>query len=160
VANFPGSGQGDKGGKSQHSSGCGYIIPQSRSTGLHNLFAARTNGCQEILPHPLVFSIARPCCSRSSSNSVRTFAQVPSRRQRRKRVYMLCQGAVAFRDVPPGRAGVEAPEDAVEDASVIFQGPTATAVMPRLGQERRESLPCSNYDYCPSQVAGPQDFFL
>ena len=52
AANFPGSGQGDKGGKRQHSSGCGYITPQSRSTGFHNLFAARTNGCQEILPHP------------------------------------------------------------------------------------------------------------
>jgi hypothetical protein len=36
---------------------------------------------------------------------------------------------------------VEPPEDAVDDASVILQGPTATAVMPRLWQERRETFP-------------------
>jgi hypothetical protein len=36
---------------------------------------------------------------------------------------------------------VEAPEDAVENATVILQGPTATAVMLRLWQERREMFP-------------------
>jgi hypothetical protein len=50
-------------------------------------------------------------------------------------------GTVAFRDVAPGGAGVESPEDAVDNAAVILRWPTATAVMPRLGQERLETFP-------------------
>jgi hypothetical protein len=48
---------------------------------------------------------------------------------------------VAFRDVAPGGAGVESPEDAVDHAAVILRGPTAAAVMPRLRQERLEMFP-------------------
>ena len=52
-------------------------------------------------------------------------------------------GTVAFRDVAPGGAGMESPEDAVDNAAVILRGPTATTVMPRLWQERFETFPLS-----------------
>src|SRR5215831_12588206 len=50
-------------------------------------------------------------------------------------------GSVAFRDVAPGGARVEAPENAVDNAAVILRGTTAAAVMPRLWQERLETFP-------------------
>jgi hypothetical protein len=50
-------------------------------------------------------------------------------------------GAVGFGDVPPRGAGVQAPQDAVEEAVMIFQGPTAAAVVRRVGEERRDAFP-------------------
>ena len=50
-------------------------------------------------------------------------------------------GPVALRDVAPGGAGVQDPEDAVDEGVMILPGMPAAAVMGRMGQERIDPPP-------------------
>ena len=49
--------------------------------------------------------------------------------------------AVVFWDVSPGSAGVKAPQDSIEEAVVIFQGPATAAVVYPVWEEGRDALP-------------------
>src|SRR5262249_13495644 len=50
-------------------------------------------------------------------------------------------GAVALRDVAPGRPRVEAPQDAVEDAPMVLPRSTAPILMGRVREEPLDALP-------------------
>lgn len=50
-------------------------------------------------------------------------------------------GAIALGDVTPRGAGVEAPQDAVEEALMILPGPATTALVRRVREERGDALP-------------------
>lgn len=49
--------------------------------------------------------------------------------------------ALAFGNVPPGRAGVQSPQDAVDQALMLFPGPTASVLMGWVREERLDAFP-------------------
>src|SRR5207245_4478217 len=57
---------------------------------------------------------------------------------------------VAFRNVPPGSAGVKAPQDSVEEAVVVFQGSATAAVVHPVWEERGDALPLQPRKFVPA----------
>jgi hypothetical protein len=64
-------------------------------------------------------------------------------------------GSVAFRDIPPGGAGVQDPEDAIDEGVVIVPGMPPAAVMGGMGQEVFDPPPETRIELIAASHGGP-----
>jgi hypothetical protein len=83
----------------------------------------------------------RPRCSRSSSREVRILAPGAIAAPASEAAVDRFPRAVGFGDVSPGGTGVQTPEDAIEDAVMVFPRTAAAGVVSRGGEEPRDALP-------------------
>jgi hypothetical protein len=64
-------------------------------------------------------------------------------------------GPVAFRDIAPGGAGVQDPEDAIDEGVVIAPGMPAAAVMGGMGQEAFDPSPKTGIEFIAASHGRP-----